>query len=239
MKAGPDDRRFDNMVNSPDNNRSDSGIALASGSPRRREIVKALDADLDVIGSNGDEPSPEAGESPSEYVQRMAELKARGASPSKGRTIIIGADTSVVLDDTVLGKPADAAEAERMLRSLRGRVHSVITGIAVLDTATGKCETSARSSNVHLRQYTDDEMLAYIASGEPFDKAGAYAAQDRHFRPAIRIEGCYLNVVGLPLCDTLTLLGKMGVAAGIRKDWKIPEECENCELTHAVRGNAR
>lgn len=194
---------------------------------------------VDVIGSNGDEPSPDAGESPSAYVTRMAEFKARGADSSNGHTIIIGADTSVILDGAILGKPANDAEAEIMLRSLRGRVHGVITGVAVLNTSTGICETVARSSDVHLRLYTDDEMMAYIASGEPMDKAGAYAAQDQTFRPALRINGCYLNVVGLPLCDTIALLCKMGVAAGIRGDWKIPKECENCELSRATEGETR
>ena len=227
------------MINSRNDKHDRKGIALASGSPRRREIIKALDAHVDVIGSNGDEPSPEADESPSDYVRRLAEFKARGADTPRGHAIIIGADTSVVLDDAILGKPADPAEAERMLRLLRGRVHGVITGVAVLDTATGVCETSTRSSDVHLRRYTDAEMLAYIASGEPMDKAGAYAAQDRNFRPATRIEGCYLNVVGLPLCDTLTLLGKMGVSARLREGWKIPDECEDCELMHAVNGGSR
>jgi len=239
LKAGPNDRRFDRTMNTPVGNPNRMRIALASGSPRRREIVKALDAAVDVIGSNGEEPSPESGESPSEYVQRLAELKARGSTPSEDQTIVIGADTSVVLDGAILGKPEDNAEAEVMLRALRGRIHGVITGVAVLNTATGICRTISRSSDVHLRQYTDEEMLAYIASGEPMDKAGAYAAQDQNFRPAIRIVGCYLNVVGLPLCDTISLLSKMGVEAAIRKQWKIPEECENCELSYAVRGQDR
>ena len=227
------------MINPSAERRKERGIALASSSPRRREIIKALDADVIVIGSTGDEPSPNAGESPSAYVRRMAELKARGADSSDGHTIIIGADTSVVHGNAILGKPSDTDEAESMLRSLRGQVHGVVTGVAVLDTATGACETSSRSSAVHLRNYTDEEMLAYIASGEPMDKAGAYAAQDQTFRPALSIDGCYLNVVGLPLCDTITLLGKMGVAVGTREDWKIPEECENCELAPAVKGRAR
>ena len=211
-------------------------IALASGSPRRREIIKGLNADVDVIGSQGEEPSPNLGESPSDYVQRLAELKARGAVPTAGQTIIIGADTSVALGKTIMGKPVDEAEAERMLRSLRGQVHGVVTGVAVLDTRTGMCQTISRSSDVHLREYSDDEMMAYIASGEPMDKAGAYAAQDQNFRSAIRIDGCYLNVVGLPLCDTIALLGRMGVETGIRTGWKIPEECENCELSDAAKG---
>lgn len=214
-------------------------IALASGSPRRREIIKGLSHNVDVIGSQGEEPSPNAGESPEDYVRRLAEFKARGAVPTDGQTIIIGADTSVALGDKILGKPADEAEAERMLRLLRGQVHGVITGVAVLDSTTGKCESIARSSNVHLREYSDAEMMAYIESGEPMDKAGAYAAQDQNFRPAVRIDGCYLNVVGLPLCDTIALLGKMGVEAGIREDWQIPKECENCELSYAVKGQSR
>jgi MAF protein len=138
-----------------------------------------------------------------------------------------------------MGKPVDEAEAERMLRSLRGQVHGVVTGVAVLDTRTGMCQTISRSSDVHLREYSDDEMMAYIASGEPMDKAGAYAAQDQNFRSAIRIDGCYLNVVGLPLCDTIALLGRMGVETGIRTGWKIPEECENCELSYAAKGQVR
>ena len=214
-------------------------IALASSSPRRREIIKGLNSDVDVIGSQGEEPSPNLGETPSDYVQRLAELKARGAVPTPGQTIIIGADTSVALGETIMGKPADKAEAERMLRSLRGQIHGVVTGVAVLDTTTGICQTISRSSDVHLREYSDDEMMAYIVSGEPMDKAGAYAAQDQNFRPAIRIDGCYLNVVGLPLCDTIALLGKMGVETGIRKGWKIPEECENCELSYATKGQVR
>ena len=214
-------------------------IALASSSPRRREIIKGLNTHVDVIGSQSEEPSPNEGESPSDYVQRLAELKARGAVPTDGQTIIISADTSVALGETIMGKPADEAEAEHMLRSLRGHVHGVVTGVAVLDTRTGICKTISRSSDVHLREYSDGEMMAYIASGEPMDKAGAYAAQDQIFRPAVRINGCYLNVVGLPLCDTIALLSKMGVGTGIRKEWKIPEECENCELSYAAKGQVK
>lgn len=206
-------------------------LLLASGSPRRREIVKALDTYVEVVGSGGDEPKPEQGETPHEYVVRLSLFKAQSAA--FGRilgAVILGADTSVVLDGDILGKPYDVGEAKEMLEKLRGRSHIVITGVTVFDTSTQEWASTSKSSQVFLRNYSDDEITAYIASGEPFDKAGAYAAQDKDFRPAIRTEGCYLNIVGLPLCEVVQLLGKIRMKVEVKNEWRPPEECVECPL---------
>ncbi len=125
---------------------------------------------------------------------------------------IVGADTAVVDGSDILGKPADAAEAAAMLRRLRGRSHTVMTGVAVLDTATGRLETAVERTTVVMRAYSDAEIAAYVASGDPMDKAGAYAIQNRAFAPVARIEGCYANVVGLPLCTLACLLRALGAS---------------------------
>ena len=105
----------------------------------------------------------------------------------------------------------------------------MITGIALMDTATGICSTSAKASKVYMRDYSAEEIAAYVESGEPFDKAGAYAAQDETFRPASQIEGCYPNVIGLPVCDVLTLLERIGVPSCFRQGWRIPPGCPDCD----------
>ena len=187
-----------------------------------------------VVGSGDREPSPEKSESPPEYVQRLASIKARHALRNNANDIILGADTSVVLDGEIFGKPADADVAVRVLRLLRGRPHEVITGIALIDGITGAEHTSARVSKVFMREYSDEEIFAYVSSGEPFDKAGAYAVQDERFRPSERVEGCYLNTVGLPLCDVLAMLEDMGAATTFRQGWDIPPGCPDCESWNRI-----
>ena len=187
-----------------------------------------------IVGSGDDEPMPDENESPRMYVQRLALLKAKHAISLTRNDIVLGADTSVVVDNDILGKPEDAKEALRMLRQLRGRPHEVITGIALLDSATGLCSTTTKVSRVYMRNYSDREISAYINSGEPFDKAGAYAAQDRDFRPAKRIEGCYPNVIGLPVCEVLTLLDRIGVPTTFKRGWSIPPGCSECEYWGSV-----
>ena len=125
---------------------------------------------------------------------------------------VVAADTAVVDGDEILGKPADAAEAAAMLRRLRGREHAVLTGVAVLDAATGRLETAVERTAVFMRAFTDEEIAAYVASGDPMDKAGAYAIQNRGFSPVARIEGCYANVVGLPLCTLACMLRALGAS---------------------------
>ena len=189
----------------------DRRLVLASGSPRRREIMEAAGLAFEVVLSDVTEDPAAPGERADRYAMRMARHKASAVAPSLGRGIVLGADTVVVLDGAILGKPTSAREAVEMLRGLRGRDHGVTTGLAVVDSESGRTETAASTSTVHMRPYDNDEIAAYVASGEPFDKAGGYGVQDPCFRPADRVEGCYLNVVGLPLCTTADLLDRVGL----------------------------
>ncbi len=118
-----------------------------------------------------------------------------------------------------------------MLERLRGRTHSVMTGVTLLDADTGLHRSATRSSDVVMRSYGDEEIRAYVASGEPMDKAGAYAAQDERFNPAAEIRGCYLNVVGLPLCDLIDMMADMGVRARLKRGWAPPRRCRECPLS--------
>ena len=194
---------------------------------------------LRIVGSGDDEPPPDKDESPRLYVQRLALRKAKHALRQTENDIVLGADTSVVVDSDILGKPARAAEAVGMLERLRNRPHEVITGIALMDAATGLCSTAAKTSKVFMRDYSDAEIAAYVESGEPFDKAGGYAAQDETFRPAEGIEGCYPNVVGLPICDVLTLLERIGAPARFRQGWHIPPGCPDCDYWSDISNGLR
>lgn len=188
--------------------RTPEPLVLASASPRRQEIMRLLDYPFVVRPGEADETLL-PGEEPASAARRLAELKARAVEAQE--RYVIGADTLVVNGTIILGKPADAAEAEAMLRRLRGRQHAVVTGVAVLDRATDRTTTGALTTEVWMRDYADAEIAAYIAAGEPFDKAGGYAIQDPIFRPVARTRGCYLNVIGLPLCLLLYLLWQAGV----------------------------
>lgn len=148
-----------------------------------------------------------AGESPADYVVRLAEAKARAAGcQAHAGQYIVAADTAVVDGGALLGKPADAAEAAHMLKSLRGHVHQVYTGLAALDTDRAQLLTELCVTDVPMRSYADAEIEAYVATGDPFDKAGAYAIQSRGFRPVDGMSGCYASVMGLPLCHLLRVL---------------------------------
>ena len=201
---------------------------LASGSPRRRELIRALDMDVRIMGSGDDEDAPKPREAAAAYVQRLALTKAQRARKAAPGALILSADTTVDLNGLLLGKPDDDAHAARMLAMLRGRTHKVVTGIALLDAANGQSTTTARATEVRMRDYSDAEIAAYIARGETCDKAGAYAAQDKLFNPAASINGCYLNVIGLPLCDVLTLLSDMNAPVRLRNGWQAPDGCDDC-----------
>lgn len=186
-------------------------LLLASNSPRRRQLLALGGWTFDVAVSNSDE-SLLPGEMPEAYVRRLAEVKARAVlERARPEHIIIGSDTSVVIDGEILGKPADADEAHRMLRRLRGRAHQVYTGIAILRAADGTLLTDVCITNVPMRDYNDDEIAAYVESGDPLDKAGAYGIQHPHFQPVAHMDGCYASVMGLPLCHLTVLLRRMGV----------------------------
>jgi septum formation protein len=189
-------------------------LVLASASPRRRELLAQAGFLFQVHPAHIPE-DPFEGEDPFTYVVRLAREKAqavyreltsaeRPASPHSESLAVLGADTTVVLDNSILGKPEDAADAARMLRLLSGRTHRVITGVALV-TAAG-AEVAAEATAVRFLALSDEEIAAYVATGEPMDKAGAYAIQGRAARWIPRIEGCYFNVVGLPLALVSTLL---------------------------------
>jgi septum formation protein len=176
-------------------------LVLASGSPRRRELLAAAGLEFTVRPASVDE-TPLPGESPSAYVERLAEEKAR-ASWRDGE-LTLGADTTVVVDDEILAKPEDPADAQRMLRRLAGRAHDVLTGYCVFDGA--KARTGVARTRVVFHAMDDDEIAGYADSGEPFDKAGAYGIQGLASKFVERIEGCYFNVVGLPVSRVYALL---------------------------------
>lgn len=187
-------------------------IVLASASPRRRELLAQLGYAFAVIPSMAPEEVV-AGESPQQHVMRLSLDKAREVAtrdPLDGRWVI-GSDTIVLCDDLILGKPRNDQEAARMLRSLAGRSHEVLSGYAVLDRATGKQRTGVVSTRVFFRALTEAEISGYIASKEPADKAGAYAIQGLGAFMVSRIEGSYSNVVGLPLCELVQALEDLGV----------------------------
>jgi MAF protein len=144
----------------------------------------------------------------------VALAKARAVAASESETVL-AADTLVVADGALLGKPADAVEARRMLASLRGRTHQVLTGVAVLRAADGMAWGGVVATRVRMRAYADAEIEGYVGRGEPFDKAGGYAVQDEQLRPVARLDGCYLNVVGLPLCAAASGLNSVGVQAAL------------------------
>ena len=183
---------------------------LASQSPRRSEILRLAGVPF-VVRAGAVDETPLPHESPDEYVQRLAEAKAGAVAAGPGE-IVLGADTTVVIDGTVLGKPEDDADARRMLQLLSGRRHEVLTGICLRcgDRTVRDCAATA----VWFRPMSDGEIENYVASGEPRDKAGAYAIQGLASKYIEKIEGCYFNVVGLPVALVYSRLTEM--EAGMR-----------------------
>lgn len=184
-------------------------LVLASASPRRRELLPALGVSFEVVPANVDESGGD--EDAARLARDLALRKARAVAADRPADRVIGADTIVVLGGRQLGKPADAAEARAMLQALRGRTHHVVTGVAVI--GGGDEATEAVTTAVTMRDYADAEVARYIARGEPFDKAGAYAVQDAEFAPAAAVEGCRCAVIGLPLWTLRRLLLDAGVDA--------------------------
>lgn len=186
-------------------------LILASNSPRRRDLLLQIGLEFTVLPADVDERVL-PGEAPGAYAVRVALDKARVIARRAKAGIIIGADTIVVLGDAILGKPADAEDAGRMLSLLSGRMHRVLTGLAVVDAASGREMTRLSETRVWFRDLTSEELAAYVASGEPLDKAGAYGIQEKGALLVSRIEGCYFNVVGLPLSLLGEMLREFGVA---------------------------
>jgi septum formation protein len=189
-------------------------LVLASASPRRQELLRNAGISFTVQVAGIDE-SPVEGESPRSCAERLARDKARVVFRSRPQDFILGADTIVVVDATMLGKPRDSADAARMLRMLSGRSHQVITGVCVLKPVAGKSVNSedmrSETTLVTMSELSDEEIQAYVATGEPMDKAGAYAIQGIASRWIPRIEGDYSNVMGLPVSLAFRMLRDAGV----------------------------
>jgi nucleoside triphosphate pyrophosphatase len=209
---------------------SHSMLVLASNSPRRKQLLGLGGWDFTISAAAIDE-TPFAAEAPEVYVARLAESKVRRAARQAPLdALILAADTTVAIPAgaaghpafQILGKPHDTREAEQMLRVLRGRTHQVYTGLAVLRVADGRVAQDVCMSEVMMRDYSDEEMRMYVASGDPLDKAGAYAVQHAGFHPVEKLEGCYANVMGLPVCHLAQLLEQFDQPpqAGL------PQECQ-------------
>ncbi len=191
-------------------------LCLASGSPRRADILRGAGLLFEIDPAEVDESAwitGLTGTAPAQSAARLAAGKAQAVALRHPESIVLAADTLVVLDGQILGKPANPDEARDMLRQLRGREHEVITGVAVVYGENSAVDT--RTTSVNMRGYAPEEVEAYITGGSPLDKAGAYGIQDQPFSPASSISGCYLNVVGLPLCLTSRLLVSTGALAGV------------------------
>ena len=189
-------------------------IVLASASPRRSQLLEALGLHFIVCPSPAREPAPTAADGcdPGAFVERLARLKAQAMESAD---LIIAADTVVVIDDEILGKPRDEADAREMLKRLRGKTHRVFSGICVRHGA--RIESAHQTTRVTFGEFSDDFIAAYVATGEPLDKAGSYGAQGRGALLVSQIEGDYWNVVGLPLFRLSQMLRDFGVC--IEANW--------------------
>ncbi len=203
-------------------------LILASASPRRRELLALSGLRFEVQSADAPE-IPEPGESPADFVRRMSAVKARQVAASYGNghapgALIIGADTVVTIDNDILGKPAGPQHALEMLSRLRGRTHEVLTGLSVLDASTGKVYTDLARSAVPMRNYSEAELAAYVATGDPLDKAGAYAIQHPRFHlvDEARFADCFANVMGMPLCVLLRRLR----ALNVQPQTDLPAACQ-------------
>ena len=180
-------------------------LILASRSPRRAELLAAAGISFEVLAADIDE-TPRTGEAPDAYVERLAIAKARAVLALRPESTVLGADTTVVINGFLLGKPVDAREATAMLQRLRGRVHDVFTGVALVSAAG--VQSAVDRTRVWFDPVTDEDISWYVASGEPVDRAGAYAIQGLASRFIPRIEGSYSNVVGLPVALVFSILMK-------------------------------
>ncbi|UCH86813.1 MAG: septum formation protein Maf [Dehalococcoidia bacterium] len=206
-------------------------LILASRSPRRRDLLAHLGVPFRVVVPEVEENgAPASSGQPEEVAETLALVKAEAVARDEREGIVIAADTIVVDGDTILGKPADGAEAAETLCRLRGREHRVITGLAVVDASSGQRVASHVVTAVRMRDYSHAEIAAYVARGDPLDKAGAYAIQDEQFQPVVSYEGCYCNVVGLPLKALLTLLRRAGLDITSHSFEELPTECAACPI---------
>ncbi len=218
------------VLESPDMSSQDSfstRLFLASNSPRRHELFGLMKMEYNHLPAQVDE-TPLASEDGIGYVRRIAARKALSAAD---RVMVIGviiaADTAVIdhtVDgkDEILGKPAGRLAATKMLLQLRGHSHQVLTALTLLRTEDGTILNDLCSTDVPMREYSDSEIEAYVSTGDPLDKAGAYAIQHAGFHPVENMKGCYANVMGLPLCHLARILSKIGIEPGV----DVPYNCQ-------------
>jgi MAF protein len=208
-------------------------LVLASNSPRRRQLLALADWMFHIIVADVDE-STRANESPADYVLRLAETKARAISTHPDQ-LILAADTTVVDGNDILGKPKDNVEAFEMLTRLRGRTHQVYTGVALLRPSDGLILKELSVTDVPMRNYSDEEINAYIQTGDPLDKAGAYAIQHPRFKPVASMAGCFASVMGLPMCHVVRMMRKMDAPPHA----DVPVKCQTlleyqCPVSRAI-----
>lgn len=212
-------------------------LVLASNSPRRKQLFALGNWMFNIIVSDVDE-SQIAGETPRKYVLRLAQAKALAVAEKVAPgNIIIGSDTAVIDGNEIIGKPKDEEDAERMLKQLRGRTHQVYTGVAIYRTGDRKMLTELCITDVPMRPYSDDEIKAYVQTGDPMDKAGAYAIQHPDFQPVESMSGCYASVMGLPMCHVVRTLQKYNVFPERAAD--VPALCQKllsyeCPVSSAI-----
>lgn len=208
---------------------------LASASARRQQLFELMEWPFDMLSAEVDERTLPA-EAPEAYVQRMAAEKAEYAAAESGDgAIILAADTTVVHRGKILGKPADAKEASLMLRRLRAESHQVYTAIAVIAPPREAPQIDLCCTEVPMRDYSEEELLAYVNSGDPLDKAGAYAIQHPGFHPVENLYGCYANVMGLPLCHLTRTFLSLGIVPPV----EVPQACQSaigyrCEVYETI-----
>ena len=190
-------------------------LILASASPRRQELLASAGISFETIPSEADEGTHE-GESPGEYVRRLAREKAADVAAKHRHRWVLAADTIVVIDDSILGKPRDLPEAREMLERLSGREHRVMTGYCILHCSSGKTREGRVITRVRFKSLSPEEINWYLDTGEPFDKAGAYAVQGKAAFMVKEISGSYTNVVGLPLCEVVEDLRELGAFEAFR-----------------------
>ena len=212
-------------------------LILASNSPRRQQLLALGGWSFNILVADVDE-SQLPGEAPGDYVQRVAEMKARkSAERIHAAGVVLAADTAVVEGDGILGKPVDEADAVRMLKRLRGHTHQVYTGLALLRKSDSSALRQAQDNaltdltvtDVPMRDYSDEEIDVYVQTGDPLDKAGAYAIQHPRFHPVESLQGCFASVMGLPLCRLTHLLGQFNIhpdsSVGIRCQAELQYDC--------------
>lgn len=206
-------------------------VFLVSTSPRRRKIIRSLDLDVRFAYPDGPETPRLPDESANDFVVRQAVNKSiTTANNFAGNSILISADTIVSLDNVLMGKPSDIYAASEMLRKLSGQTHSVFTGIAVVETESRRIFTHYEETKILMRDFSQSEIAEYISTGEPMDKAGGYGIQDRQFQPAQKVSGCFLNVVGLPICKVILLLERLNIRSRLRSNDQLSKQCSDCSL---------